>query len=317
MDVRTPGVVGCQPVSMLRKARRSRLTPIIFLAAGGRTPEAETRGYAEGAIDYLMKPVDPDVLRAKVSTLVEMFLQREELKRHAANLEEAVRRGEQETEHYYQFLAELVPQIVWTARADGVIDHYNQRWFEYTGLDLQRLAGRPGLGPALHQEDARVADERWQQAVHSGATYEIQCRLKRAADDSHRWHLVRALPLRDPGGRTLRWFGTFTDIHDQKRAEQSAQVLAEVSRVLLSSIDYESTLKAVANLLVPEVADWCRIDLLREDATVERVAAAHADPAKVKLALEIASRYPPQPGGAAGISKVMRTRRVEWMANVS
>ncbi|HEV2914689.1 MAG TPA: ATP-binding protein [Pyrinomonadaceae bacterium] len=131
-----------------------------------------------------------------------------------------------ESEAQYRSLADAMPQIVWTADADGAFDYYNQRWFEYTGLTPEQALGW-GWQPVLHPEDAERCLRRWATSVKTGADYEIEYRFKRASDGAYRWHLGRALPMRDQDGRIVKWFGTSTDIHDQKLArEERSEILA-------------------------------------------------------------------------------------------
>ena len=123
----------------------------------------------------------------------------------------------------------------------------------------------------------------------------LDLRLRRT-DGSYRWHLTRSSPIRDRSGQVLKWLGTCTDIDDQKRAEGILGFLAEVSTVLASSLDYETTLAAVARLAVPHVADWCVVDMLEPNGQTRRLAVAHLDPVKVELGWEVARRYPPSLG---------------------
>ncbi|CAN5778547.1 hypothetical protein BH11GEM2_BH11GEM2_30400 [soil metagenome] len=120
-------------------------------------------------------------------------------------------------EAHYRTLAEAIPQIVWTANPDGWLDFYNQRWFDYTGLTLEQTQGW-GWEPVLHSDDLENCVNRWTHAFSTGEPYETEYRFKRAADGEYRWHLGRALPVRDAGGAIVKWFGTCTDIHDQKEA---------------------------------------------------------------------------------------------------
>jgi hypothetical protein len=146
-----------------------------------------------------------------------------------------------ESEERFRFLAESIPQIVWTGRPDGWLDYYNQRWFDYTGMTLEETQGW-GWGPVLHPDDLQMCIDRWTLAVETGEPYEIEYRFKRVTDGEYRWHLGRALPLHDRNGQIVKWFGTCTDIHDQKQAlaqrdrllasEQAARTQAEVSNRL-------------------------------------------------------------------------------------
>lgn len=127
-----------------------------------------------------------------------------------------------ERDQKYRFLADSMPQIVWTARPDGNLDYYNQGWFDYTGMTLEETKDW-GWQPVLHPDDLQNCLTRWTQSYTSGEPYEVEYRFKRASDGAYRWHLGRALPQRDEAGEIVMWVGTCTDIDDYKRAEESLQ----------------------------------------------------------------------------------------------
>ncbi len=214
----------------------------------------------------------------------------------------------------YRFLAKAIPQIVWTAKPSGQIDSFNPRWTEYTG-QTARLAIEQGWHRSLHPDDVRRWQEGWERAVRSGEMPGIELRLRRS-DAAFRWHLARALPVRDRQGQILKWLGTCTDIEDQKRAEGMLRFLAEVSTVLASSLDYETTMAAVARMSVPHVADWCVVDMIEPDGSTRRLAVAHSDPSQVELGWELARRYPPAMGDPRVATRVLRTGRSEIAARV-
>lgn len=126
------------------------------------------------------------------------------------------------SEDRFRLLIEAMPQIVWTARPDGFLDYYNQRWIDYTGMSVEQTRGF-GWQPVVHPDDLQRCLDVWAHSVQSGENYEIEYRFKRASDGAYRWHLGRALPLRDQAGNIVKWFGTGTDIHDQKEAQQALQ----------------------------------------------------------------------------------------------
>ena len=126
------------------------------------------------------------------------------------------------SEEHFRNLAEAIPQIVWTARLDGFLESYNRKWCEYTGLTLEQTQGW-GWGPVLHPDDLQRCIDVWASSVQSGTAYEIEYRFKRASDGLYRWHLGRALPVRNLSGEVIKWFGTCTDIDDQKVAIERAQ----------------------------------------------------------------------------------------------
>jgi PAS domain S-box-containing protein len=135
-----------------------------------------------------------------------------------AKVAAAVREGAQR----YSFLADTVPQIIWTARPDGGLDYYNKAWFDYTGLTLAQTKDW-GWEAVLHPDDLQPCIERWTHSLTTGESYEIEYRFKRASDGTYRWHLGRALPMRDEQGQIVQWVGTCTDIDDAKRSKETLQ----------------------------------------------------------------------------------------------
>ncbi|MBW4492056.1 MAG: PAS domain S-box protein [Oscillatoria princeps RMCB-10] len=133
-------------------------------------------------------------------------------------LEQAARASAEASEQRYRTLAETIPQLVWSSLPDGRHDYFNQRWVEYTGMTLEQTEGW-GWQPVLHPDDWQGCFDLWTQALRTGETYQVEYRLKRA-DGQYRWHLGRALPIRDREGQIVKWFGTCTDIDGQKRAEE-------------------------------------------------------------------------------------------------
>ena len=105
-------------------------------------------------------------------------------------------------------------------------------------------------------------------------------------------------------------------MEDPKRAADSMRFLAEAGVLLSSSLDYETTLAALARLVVPGLADWCGIEVANEDGTTRQVSVAHVDPAKVRYATELRQRYPPRPEDAHGVLEVIRTGRAEFLPDI-
>lgn len=132
--------------------------------------------------------------------------------------QELARAASEASEQRYRLLIEAMPQMVWTAWPDGYTDFFNQRWYDYTGMSVEQSLDW-SWQLAIHPDDLQRCLARWTGAVQTGQTYEIEYRLRRGSDGAYRWHLGRALPLRDRSGAIVKWFGTCTDIDDQKRAE--------------------------------------------------------------------------------------------------
>ena len=156
-----------------------------------------------------------------------------------------------ESERLYRFLADAVPQMIWTARPDGGLNYLNRRWCEFTGQTLAESCDW-GWMPVIHPEDLERCTRRWTQAYETGEHYEIEYRLLRA-DGVFRWHLGRSEPMRDEAGVIVRWFGTCTDIDDQKRVESE---LRSIQDGLSERISERTAALEAANLaLVAEVAE--------------------------------------------------------------
>jgi PAS domain S-box-containing protein len=141
-------------------------------------------------------------------------------------------------------------------------------------------------------------------------------RFRHGSGGELRWANIKARPIRDIDGTVRLAINVIEDITELKQVEESNRFLAEASRVLAGSLDYEQTLSAIAHLAVPEVADWCAVDLAAEGAP-ERVAIAHVDPAKIELAHELERRYPTDPNAPGGTTDVMRSGVAEMYADIS
>jgi len=130
----------------------------------------------------------------------------------------AVTATAQESELYFHTLAEAVPEIIWTTDPAGNPDFFNSCWYRYTGLAPAQ--NREAVWEAvLHSDDLPTRTEKWEHSLLTGDPYEIEYRLRRA-DGSYRWFLGRANAIRDETGKIIKWFGTCTDIDDQKHNQQ-------------------------------------------------------------------------------------------------
>lgn len=168
-----------------------------------------------------LTPVQAETLEAlarQVSTLIELTRTRSAVDAREADLAASERR--------FQVMTGAMPQMVWTTRADGYHDFYNDRWYEFTGMPYGSTDGEAWNG-MFHPHDQERAWARWRHSLATGDPYEVEYRLRHHSG-SYRWTLGRAMPLHDPQGRIERWFGTCTDIEDLKRAESEARKLAAI-----------------------------------------------------------------------------------------
>jgi len=118
----------------------------------------------------------------------------------------------------FKLISDNVPVIVWTASPDGEIDYLNKRYSEFTGLSEKESLGNGWL-QILHPDDVERTSEVWANSLAYGTNYEIEYRFRRGSDNTYRWHLGKALPLKNHNDKVIKWFGITTDIHEQKRAE--------------------------------------------------------------------------------------------------
>jgi PAS domain S-box-containing protein len=123
------------------------------------------------------------------------------------------------SERWFRQLADAMPQLLWTARPDGYVDYYNDQWYEFTGVS-RNVFGNESWEPALHPEDLQRTRETWAAALAAGTPYNIEYRLWEARRSRWRWFVGRALPVRDPRGNLVKWFGSCTDIDEQKTVQE-------------------------------------------------------------------------------------------------
>lgn len=126
-------------------------------------------------------------------------------------------------EDNFAFLVDLIPQLVWITDATGFHTYFNQRWTDYTGYSLADSVGPDMWNNLLHPDDQARARQVWGHSLATGDDYRIEYRFK-SKEGQYRWFLGEARPSRDANGQITKWFGTCTDIDEQKRA---ADILAE------------------------------------------------------------------------------------------
>lgn len=227
MDVSMPDMDGFETARLIREHPRFQRTAIIFISAIHLTDLDRVKGYERGAVDYISVPVNPELLRAKVSVFVDLHRTTQQLERLNRELEERVQertRELRESEAQFRTVANSIPQLAWTAAPDGSILWYSDRWYEYTGLDKADTNG--DTWKTRVDPDAREAVlKEWDDCIAHGDAFEMEFRL-RGADGFYRWFLTQVTPIRDSSGAIKQWFGARTNIHEQReirRALEEAQ----------------------------------------------------------------------------------------------
>src|SRR5258708_1988936 len=136
-----------------------------------------------------------------------------------------------QAEDELRVLIDAIPQFVWMIRPDGSSEYCNRRWRDYTTMTSQQSQG-DGWLQAIHPDDYQHTMTAWHHARASGEPFEIECRFKDAKTGDYRGFLASAMPVRDETGQIIKWFGTSTDIEEQKRAEQQLRASQAHCRVL-------------------------------------------------------------------------------------
>ena len=170
-----------------------------------------------------------------------------------------------ESEERFRNLADNMSQLAWTADANGVITWYNQRWYDYTGTTLEEMAGS-GWKRVHHPDHVDRVVARLQRSWDTGEVWEDTFPL-RGQDGNYRWFLSRAVPIRDQHDNVVRWFGTNTDITEQRQmADDLRQYAAEMAEVARRRTEFVAILAhELRNPLAP----------IRSAAHVLRHSAAH------------------------------------------
>lgn len=241
LDIQMPVMNGFELAQMIKQRKKTASVPIIFLTAYFSEVEHVMEGYSTGAVDYLHKPINPSILRSKVAVFAALYrnTRQSELANRALLAEIAERQCAQnqlrdlnrdlerrvavrtaelsESEARFRALAEDMPHLVWETDPSGRGTFQNAKWRSYTGL--ARLH-REDWAAVVHPEDAAAMMAVWDESLNTGAECDTYCRCRRASDGSYRWFRIKAAPVLNSAGRIIRWVGTCTDVHEQRKAEE-------------------------------------------------------------------------------------------------
>lgn len=280
MDVQMPIMNGFETASVIKTREKSKDIPIIFMSAINQDEQYVYQGYGVGAIDYLLKPFDPYILRSKVAIFVDIYRKNHLIKEQAQKLREnearvyAQKMDELEIENLrrYQYLADSIPQIVFRVSSEGNYKYFNKVWFEYTGLDIN-YSSEDSWKNVIHPSDIIHLNNILSSASDSDSS-ECECRILNR-HGQFRWHLIRVQP------EDQAWLGTATDIEDRKKAEETQKFLSDAGELLIETLDYSLILKSIAKFVVPHLADWISFETVDADGNLEHVVIYHRDAKKL------------------------------------
>nr|WP_322715493.1 response regulator [Nostoc sp. ChiQUE02]MDZ8228343.1 response regulator [Nostoc sp. ChiQUE02] len=225
LDVQMPGMDGFETATLIRNRGRSRHTPIIFLTAFSTSDQMLFKGYALGAVDYLLKPLDPNILTSKVTVFVELFKKTEAIKQQTAQLV-AVNTELRQSEERFRSLSTCSPVGIFEIDTEGGCKYTNPRYQAICGLKAAESLEKRWL-ESVHPEDKERAISSWSAYIREGRDYSEEFRFQ-TAHGSIRWVQVRSSPMLSGQGDLLGYVGTLEDITERKQAEEvRAQVIRE------------------------------------------------------------------------------------------
>jgi two-component system cell cycle sensor histidine kinase/response regulator CckA len=226
LDYSLPDTDGLSVLRRLGSGIATLQYPVVMLTAIG-SERLAVEAMKLGLMDYLAKqPASMDHLSRTIENAMQRFrmereiaLQRQELEERNRELEVAQSDLLQEKEKYRR-LTEAIPQLVWSASPGHLIHYANKRLLEYSG---QSANSSWPFALLVEPQDAGRLQEAWSAAAATRGVLETEARLRRAGDGACRWHLIRAVPIFDSDGKVGKWFGTCTDIENQKQSEEAVR----------------------------------------------------------------------------------------------
>jgi PAS domain S-box-containing protein len=222
LDVQMPGIDGFETAALIRQRERSRHTPIIFLTAFSTGETLVTKGYSLGAVDYLLKPIDPTILTSKVTVFVDLFKKTMEVKKQADQLA-AMNVEIRQSEQRFRSLCACSPIGIFLTDTTGKGTYSNPRFQEICGFRIEEN-WQDGWGKFIHAEDRERVLSAWSNSTERSHPYADEFRIY-TSDRSVRWVGLRTSPMLSDTKQILGQVGTIEDITDRKQAEAAREQL--------------------------------------------------------------------------------------------
>jgi PAS domain S-box-containing protein len=281
LDVVMPRMDGFETARLIRAREASRETPILFLTANGADIGLIYKGYSVGAVDYLVKPLDSDIVRAKVNVFVDLFRKTLRIREQEQRLRTAERvRAEaalRDSEALYEATFNQAAVGIAHVGIDGFWHRVNRAFCDIVGRSRAELLSMR-FEDVLHPEDVRADLDALQQLL-SGALDSYVSEKRLLGENGHPiWVNMTASALLDASASPKHFIVIVEDYSERRRAEERQRFLTTASEVLLSSLDYPTTLAHVAERAVEGVCDVCAIAGVGADGSTEPLAVAYRRP---------------------------------------
>lgn len=293
LDVLMPDMDGFETARLIRAREACRHIPIIFLTAAGSDWQMVERGYAVGAADYLVKPLKTELVKAKVAVFVDLYRKSQQLRRH----EQALRLAERARNEEALREREALYEASFNSAAVGIT---------HIGIDGRWLRVNPRFCNIIGYSAEETTQLRIQDVVHPGDVAEHLTGLERLShgeiesfqrearylrkDGRVVWVDATVSALRDRAGAARHFVAVVEDVTERRDAEKRERLLADVSQLLLSSLDHRRDLDQVARTIAGSLGDWCMIGVNHqddEDGPAAAPAVACAGRAREELAARV------------------------------
>ncbi len=288
LDVQMPEMDGFETAGLIRQRERSRHTPIIFITAFNTSESMVFKGYSLGAVDYLFKPIEPEILKSKVSAFIDLFQKTAEVKRQALQLA-AMNAELRKREEMFRSLCACSPVGIFLTDKQGRCTYVNPRYQTIFGLTPQDNISEAWT-QRIHHEDQQRVIANWYGAATEGREYKGEFRIL-TPEKTERWICLSSSPMLSEEGHVIGFVGTAEDITERKKAEeehiklireQTARQEAETANRLkdefLATLSHElrtplTSILGWARLLrqkkLDEKAIWRAIETIERNATLQ------------------------------------------------
>ncbi len=317
LDVQMPIMNGFETAEIIKTREKSKDIPIVFMSAINQDEQYVYQGYKVGAVDYLLKPFDPYILRSKVAVFVDIFHKKHLIREQAQKIYEneiishaaSINNLELESLKRYQNLADSIPQIVFKLKVNGIYEYFNKVWFEYTGLSTESSYDIRWKD-VIHPNDLENLMNLFEHAENKNGR-EIECRIL-SKHGEFRWHLIRIQPeFQLNSGEVNYWLGTATDIEDRKKLEDTQRFLSQAGEILVSTLDSTFMFESISRLAVPYLADWCSFDVTNDDEVLENLVTYHRDPHQIERTKALQELYWNHPNSEDDTLKVLASGKAQ------